>query len=228
MLGPQRGFPKPFVEPCVVGEQTHPRETGSAFLVVTKKSTLVLPYPHAHPSPPPILLTWHHSLAGETSILWSRKSCLRNRSNLSKRVVFPGATLNSITVFSGSCSCVHFVFHQPHPQITQAKRYHKDFTFELFWTIFWQELKYTKLGAISHTKKSRHHLPGNSSREITSHFSRCKSQIPADYSDQGCLDLRGLVITGSKGNSCILGMVSLKNWSHISWIKKRCLTNELI
>lgn len=69
MLGPQRGFPKPFVEPCVVGEQTHPRETGSAFLVVTKKSTLVLPHPHAHPSPPPILLTWHHSLAGETSIL---------------------------------------------------------------------------------------------------------------------------------------------------------------
>jgi hypothetical protein len=72
-----------------------------------------------------------------------------------KRVVFPGEALNSPTVFLGGCLCVHFVLHQPHPQIIQAKRHHKGFTFELFWTFFYfllAGIEVFQVPANSHTR----------------------------------------------------------------------------
>lgn len=166
-------------------------------------------YPYSPLSPCPILMSfwyswlWHNSLAGETQIIWSLKPFPRKRSNITKRVMFPGNVLNSPTVFLRKLFVCSLYAYPSTPQITQAKRDHKEFTFELFWTIFWQELKCSKLGAISHIRKVGISWLTSLSAIwaltlATANGIIAMSQIPAEYSDQGYLDLWESINTGPK------------------------------
>ena len=114
------------------------------------------PCPHSpcpHTPHPHVLPTWHNSLAGEHRLcdLWL---CLFSGGDptIQKELCFLGMHWIASLFSQEAVLCVHFVF-KPHLQLTQAKRYCKEFTFELFWTIFWQELKCSKLGATFHTRR---------------------------------------------------------------------------
>lgn len=122
--------------------------------VVTKKYTLILSYP-----PVPFLcmcgtpnfgiIPWQGkdrlydfwSLFPEGDPILKKELCF-----LGMHWIAPLFSQEAVYVFT-LCLTNHT------PQITQAKRHCKEFTFELFWTIFWQEMKCSKLGAVSHTRR---------------------------------------------------------------------------